>query len=74
MEKTKNNFYIKKNWCKQCGLCIEFCPKKVFKVGNDGYPAVDDIENCVQCGICIAMCPDFAIFTDLETLERFKER
>ncbi|MDO7205718.1 4Fe-4S binding protein [Paraclostridium bifermentans] len=30
MEKGK--LTIDTNWCKGCGICVEYCPKKVFKI------------------------------------------
>lgn len=47
-------------WCKGCGICIAFCPKKVLSLENDKVKA-HDIESCVQCGACEMRCPDFAI-------------
>ena len=55
--------------CKQCGLCIEFCPKNVLcfdysKYTRKGYhPATAcDIDACVNCEFCERICPDMAIF------------
>jgi len=54
--------------CKQCGLCIEFCPKKVLCLtdiyNRKGYHPVTacDIDACVNCEFCERICPDMAIF------------
>jgi 2-oxoglutarate ferredoxin oxidoreductase subunit delta len=55
--------------CKQCGLCIEFCPKNVLcfdmsKYNRKGYHPVTacDIDACVNCEFCERICPDMAIF------------
>ncbi|MGQ4911256.1 MAG: 4Fe-4S dicluster domain-containing protein [Candidatus Thorarchaeota archaeon] len=54
--------------CKQCGLCIEFCPKDVLcltdKYNRKGYHPVTacNIDACVNCGFCERICPDMAIF------------
>lgn len=48
-------------WCKQCGLCIAFCPKQVFSPRPDGAPEVLRADACVNCGQCVRRCPDFAI-------------
>ena len=48
-------------WCKGCGLCIEFCPTKVFEADDEGRPIVAHPEQCTGCGWCEWHCPDFAI-------------
>ncbi|MDY7039564.1 MAG: 4Fe-4S binding protein [Chloroflexota bacterium] len=48
-------------WCKGCGLCIEFCPTKVFEADDEGRPSVAHPEKCTGCGWCEWHCPDFAI-------------
>ncbi len=57
---------IYKNWCKRCGICIAFCPKKVLEVDRDGYPFLKDNQSCNGCGLCELICPDFAIVVDYE--------
>lgn len=53
--------------CKSCGLCIEFCPRKVItispKLNSRGHhPALNTMpENCIGCSICATMCPDVCI-------------
>jgi 2-oxoglutarate ferredoxin oxidoreductase subunit delta len=46
--------------CKRCGICIAFCPKKVF-TDNDGMPVVKNLDACTQCMLCELRCPDYAI-------------
>lgn len=53
--------YLFKGWCKRCGICLEFCPRKVYEWGSDGYPEVAHPENCTNCYLCEYRCPDFAI-------------
>lgn len=48
-------------WCKKCGICVSFCPKKCLAVGDRGYPELADAEACSRCRLCEMMCPDFAI-------------
>ncbi|MFW9981331.1 MAG: ferredoxin family protein [Candidatus Thorarchaeota archaeon] len=54
--------------CKQCKLCIEFCPKNVLCLtdiyNRKGYHPVTacDIDACVNCEFCERICPDMAIF------------
>ncbi len=59
------------NWCKGCGLCVEFCPTKVLEEqGNGGSVIVAHPEKCTACRWCELHCPDFAIFVvDIEPEE-----
>jgi 2-oxoglutarate ferredoxin oxidoreductase subunit delta len=50
------------NWCKGCGLCVEFCPADVLEQGPDGRVTVAHPEKCTACRWCELHCPDFAIF------------
>ncbi len=49
--------------CKECGLCVVNCPKKVIsfveEINAAGYrPVTIDNEKCIACGICYITCPD----------------
>lgn len=52
---------INVEWCKGCGICVEFCPKKVLVIKQDKVHIVDE-EKCIKCGLCEMLCPDYAIF------------
>ncbi|RKX74163.1 MAG: 2-ketoglutarate ferredoxin oxidoreductase subunit delta [Spirochaetes bacterium] len=65
---------IKRNWCKRCGYCVEFCPKNVFDIGEDGYPVVARLEDCNECRICVYICPDLAVIAEPEVEEKIKDR
>jgi 2-oxoglutarate ferredoxin oxidoreductase subunit delta len=52
------------NWCKGCGLCVEFCPMKVLALNDDGHPVVVAPEKCTACHWCDTHCPDFAIVVE----------
>lgn len=50
------------NRCKGCGICVEFCPKKVLIVNKYEKVEVANADACIQCRQCEMRCPDFAIF------------
>lgn len=64
---------IDEHYCKGCGLCIHYCPKKVLGKSNrmnaKGYriPCAVMPEKCSKCGTCELICPEFAI-----TLKEFE--
>lgn len=60
---------IKAEWCKACGICVEFCPLKVFDTDEESCPVIARPEACSLCRICEQLCPDFAI-----RVRRDKER
>lgn len=57
--------------CKECELCIEFCPKDVLQNSDEtnakGYHYPEIIAGmegeCVNCEFCMIVCPEFAIFS-----------
>lgn len=61
--------------CKGCGLCINFCPKKILAFdtgvfnGNGVHPVyMTDQASCIGCQSCALMCPDAII-----TIEKLEE-
>lgn len=52
------------HWCKACGICISFCPHKVFTSDRDGKPIITHPDKCTQCAICWLHCPDLAIVSN----------
>jgi 2-oxoglutarate ferredoxin oxidoreductase subunit delta len=53
---------IFRNWCKGCGICVEFCPQGVLGLDATLEKAyVANPEKCTLCGRCELRCPDFAI-------------
>jgi 2-oxoglutarate ferredoxin oxidoreductase subunit delta len=48
-------------WCKQCGLCVAFCPRHVLGQAEDGSVVVVNPDECTACSWCELHCPDFAI-------------
>ena len=61
---------IYRDWCKACGICISFCPKKVFGRDEGGKPVIERPDDCIGCRFCEFHCPDFAINID----ERYPDR
>jgi len=61
VNKKNCSIIINKKWCKQCGICLNFCPKNVLAIGEDGSPYPKDHAACSGCGLCELRCPDFAI-------------
>ena len=48
-------------WCKGCGVCVEFCPKGALKL-DSGKIVIANLKQCAKCGICEKLCPDYAIY------------
>lgn len=68
MAKTKRcEHSINTNWCKGCGICVAFCPKKVLELDDRDKVMAARPEDCVGCRMCELRCPDLAI--EVETKE-----
>ncbi len=54
--------------CKGCGICVNFCPKKVLEITELEKSAIikGKEDECIECGQCEMRCPDYAIFVDKE--------
>lgn len=52
------------NRCKGCGICANFCPKKVLRISELEKVEVVNEEACIKCGQCEMRCPDYAIFVE----------
>ncbi|MCB2188287.1 MAG: 4Fe-4S binding protein [Deltaproteobacteria bacterium] len=48
-------------WCKACGNCLAFCPRRALRADQWGRPCLPDPGRCTGCGLCEMLCPDFAI-------------
>ena len=69
MTKTekKCRVVVRREYCKGCGLCIEFCKQNVLaeseQLNRAGYHFADPVnmEKCAGCMICTQVCPDLVI-------------
>ncbi len=58
------------DFCKGCGFCVDYCPKKVYEFSGEmnrkGHrlPRPVRAEDCTECGLCDLYCPDFAILVE----------
>ena len=47
-EKDNLTIHINEVWCKGCGICVAFCPKKVLAIGANGKVEMVDREKLYQ--------------------------
>jgi 2-oxoglutarate ferredoxin oxidoreductase subunit delta len=60
-KKEKKEVQITREWCKGCGICVTFCPKKALALDNEGKACWVHPDKCINCGFCELRCPDVAI-------------
>ena len=46
--------------CKNCGMCLNVCPRKVFSM-MDGKLSIAKKDYCIECGACMKNCPFEAV-------------
>ena len=52
---------INREWCKGCGICVEFCPTRVLALDESDKAAAVRLDDCIACQLCELRCPDLAI-------------
>lgn len=57
---------IQRDWCKGCGICVAFCPKKVLEMDMHDKAVAARLKDCIGCGMCALRCPDLAIRVETE--------
>ena len=63
--KLKEHIFTRE-WCKGCGICVEFCPKHVLGLDEKGKVLALRPQDCIACGLCELRCPDLAIEVIIE--------
>lgn len=62
--------HINREWCKGCGICVQFCPKQVLELDAVDKAIAARPEDCIACELCAMRCPDIAIVVEIETGEK----
>ena len=61
---------IRREWCKNCYICVEVCPRDVLGVDRavfegGAHPVVAERpDDCTVCRLCELLCPDLAIVVE----------
>jgi len=63
--------HIEEAGCRDCGLCVDICPTKVFEeeVGKELAKVVRQ-EDCIGCTSCVYLCPSRCLSVTDAKLQR----
>ena len=53
--------FVNQEFCKGCGICVHFCPKKVLELDEQDKVVAARPQDCICCRLCELRCPDLAI-------------
>lgn len=63
--------HIEEAGCRDCGLCVEICPTKVFE--EDGTKQLAKVvrqDDCIGCTSCVYLCPSRCLSVTAEAPQR----
>lgn len=66
IRKRKGIVHINHEYCKRCGICVNFCPVKNLEIQQQKQKLVES-GRCIACKMCERYCPDIAI--EIEELD-----
>lgn len=47
--------------CISCGICVNYCPRDVLRMGEDHFPYMKYRDDCWYCDVCTFVCPKNAL-------------
>lgn len=63
--------HIEESGCRDCSLCVEICPTKVFEEeAQKKIAKVMREEDCIGCTSCVYLCPSHCLTVDDAPLQR----